>query len=195
MSMPKLPVAKIALVLGLVVVVASLALVIYGLHGSLASYQVTKAKTKTLYDNTLTVSSGDYEVKSFSIPADRMVRGDFTAEKELAGFYVLNSASYNQWKGTGEPNTYIIHLKNPGNYSFSFKTNDTDTYYFLFDNRHLQSDKDVTFRLVIQWTEVETQYQPNFMYALIYIGIALMAVGGALAGAGSVLLFKVKKKP
>jgi hypothetical protein len=195
MNMLRLPIAKIALVSGLVILLTGLALLIYGLHGVPVAYQQPKTKTKTLYDNILTVNGGDYEAKSFNILANRTVKGEFTAEKELANFYVLNSTSYKQWKGTGEPGTYIIHKKNPSNYSFSFQTKNTDTYYFIFDNRHLENDKDITFRLLIQWTEIETQYQPNYNYALIYIGVALMTTGGVLVGAGLVLHFKIKAKP
>jgi len=183
-------------VAGIILLLAGIVLVTYGPQAVLTASQTPTKKAETLYDSMLTVEADDYKIMSFVIPANRTVEGSFLVgkgTKELKAFYVIDKHNYeDHWVGGRGTIQYIVYVERPTKYSFSFKTNASDKYYFIFSNRHFYSDKDVKFTLSTYWTETQVQYQTQYNYIPFYAGIASAAIGFILVIAGCAIFLRSK---
>jgi len=181
-------------IIGIVLLLAGIIMIVYGQQAVVIPSQTSAEKAETLYDSTLTVEADDYETMSFTIPANRTVEGSFLVgkgTKELKAFYVIDKHNYeDHWVGGRGTIEYIIYVERPTKYSFSFKTNASDKYYFIFSNRHFYSDKDVKFTLSTHWIETQVQYQTQYSYIPFYAGIASAAIGFILLVVGCAVFLR-----
>jgi hypothetical protein len=194
----KLPIV----VVGIIILVAGIALIAYGSMAVVTTTQVPQEKTATLYDNKFTIEGGasketlENEAKSFTIDANRTVDGEITASKSI-DFFVMDSISYDNWKSNTGTIEYIVSVRTTAGqkFKFSFNTAKSDTYHFVFDASDFPNDRDVTFKLNTTWTEITTQQSTSFDLRPIYLGVALAVIGGAIAVAGFLLKPKALPAP
>ncbi|MBS7643847.1 hypothetical protein KEJ26_04670 [Candidatus Bathyarchaeota archaeon] len=198
-KIPQLRVSPISilLVVGVVLLIMGAGLAYYYLLPTTTPVSTPIQKSETLYDDTFTVESNDYVVKSYSIPANRIISGNFLVSKghrDLAYFAVMDKHNYDEhWHGGRGVPEYIIYKENVIKYSFSFTTNATDKYYFIFNNKGVM-DRDVEFKLTSTWTEVETTYKVSYNLPMAYAGGALAVVGLGLIHVGMFMYIQSLKK-
>ena len=180
--MPQLRVSPVSIlpVIGVVLLIAGAGLAYYYLLPTTTPVSSPVEKSETLYDDTFTVEGNDYVVKSYSIPANRTISGNFLVSeghRELTYFAAMDRHNYDEhWHGGHGVPEYIIYKENIIKYSFSFTTNATDKYYFIFNNKRTM-DRDVEFKLTSTWTEVETTYNVSYNLTMAYAGGAVAAIG------------------
>jgi len=197
--MPQLRVSPVSILLavGVVLLIAGASLAYYYLLPTTSAVSSPVKKSETLYDDTFTVEGDDYEAQSYSIPANRTISGNFLVSeghRELTYFAVLDKHNYDEhWHGGRGVPEYIIYKENIIKYSFSFTTNATDKYYFIFDNKRTM-DRDVEFKLTSTWTEVETTYKVSYNLTMAYAGGAVAAVGLVSIHVGVVMYILSLKK-
>jgi len=137
--------------------------------------------TKTLPEKTSSISvnyvvpGNRFLAKSFELNPG-VVEGKFTANKQLAGFYVLDEGNYQIWRSSEERAEFIIKKENIPEYTFTITITKAGMYRFIFDNRDHESEREISFQFVARWTETLTEQ--NWMG--VYAGVAFLAVGGAL---------------
>jgi len=197
--MPQLRVSPVSILLavGVVLLIAGASLAYYYLLPTTSAVSSPVKKSETLYDDTFTVEGDDYDAQSYSIPANRTISGNFLVSeghRELTYFAVLDKHNYDEhWHGGRGVPEYIIYKENIIKYSFSFTTNATDKYYFIFDNKRTM-DRDVEFKLTSTWTEVETTYKVSYNLTMAYAGGAVAAVGLVSIHVGVVMYILSLKK-
>ena len=197
--MPQLRVSPVSILLavGVVLLIAGTGLAYYYLLPTTSAVSSPVKKSETLYDDTFTVEGDDYDAQSYSIPANRTISGNFLVSeghRELTYFAVLDKHNYDEhWHGGRGVPEYIIYKENIIKYSFSFTTNATDKYYFIFDNKRTM-DRDVEFKLTSTWTEVETTYKVSYNLTMAYAGGAVAAVGLVSIHVGVVMYILSLKK-
>jgi hypothetical protein len=175
----------LVVIVGVIILLLGVAVAGYG-----QTYVITTTdqKSLTLFDYVISVHGGDYRVSSYEIQSGLTVNGSLTVTPkglELLGFYVLDSKNYDLWL-KGRAQRYIIYMHNHiVSQSFSFKTNLTDKYYFIFDNHRETKTRYVKFKLVTLWTESHTQHPYQW---LVTPGIALATAGLVTLIFGLVLL-------
>jgi len=197
--MPQLRVSPVSILLavGVVLLIAGAGLAYHYLLPTTSAVSSPVKKSETLYDDTFTVEGDDYEAQSYSIPANRTISGNFLVSeghRELTYFAVLDKHNYDEhWHGGHGVPEYIIYKEDIIKYSFSFTTNTTDKYYFIFDNKRTM-DRDVEFKLTSTWTEVETTYKVSYNLTMAYAGGAVAAVGLVSIHVGVVMYILSLKK-
>jgi hypothetical protein len=138
---------------------------------------VTKTSTeKTDSINVIYVVAGNRRLdKSFELNPG-VLEGKFTANKQLGGFYVLDEENYNIWRSSEERAKFFIKKENIMEYNFTLNITKAGTYYFIFDNRDHESEREISFQYVARWTETLTGQN----WIGVYAGLAILAVGIAL---------------
>jgi len=198
--MPKLQVSPVSIlpVIGVVLLIAGAGLAYYYLLPTTSAVSNPVKKSETLYNDTFTVDIEDDEVKSYSIPTGRTISGNFLVSEgthDLYYFAVIDKHNYDEhWHGGHGTPEYIIYKERVTKYSFSFTTNATDKYYFIFVNKHAGTERDVEFELTSTWTDVETTYNVSYNLTMAYAGGAVAAVGLVLIHVGVVMYILSLKK-
>jgi hypothetical protein len=198
--MPQLRVSPVSIlpVVGIILLIAGAGLAYYYLSPTTSAVSSPVKKSETLYNDTFTVDIEDNEVKSYSIPANRTISGNFLVSKgthDLYYFAVIDKQNYDEhWHGGRGITQYIVYKERVTKYTFSFTTNATDKYYFIFVNKHAGTERDVEFTLTSAWTEVETTYNVSYNLKMAYAGGAVATVGLVLIHVGVVMYILSLKK-
>jgi hypothetical protein len=198
-KMPQIRVSPVGilLVVGVVLLITGASLAYYYLLPTTTAVSSPVQKSETLYDDTFTIEGSDYVVKSYSIPANRTISGNLLVSdghRELTYFAIMDKHNYDEhWHGGHGVPEYIIYKENVIKYSFSFTTNATDKYYFIFNNKRVM-DRDVEFKLTSTWTEVETTYKVSYNLPMAYAGVAVAVAGLGLIHVGVFMYIRSLKK-
>ena len=121
---------------------------------------------------------GDVTDRPYSLPAGVSVFGTLdvtqapTNSSSDVQFLVFDNTNYQNW-ASGQQSTFLFSGDQQGNSNFTFNTNNSGVYHFVFDNRASLFKKFVTFS--VSYNEVSTSRQPD--PRVPYIGWGLSVVG------------------
>ncbi len=121
---------------------------------------------------------GDVTDRPYSLPAEVSVFGTLDVTKAPTNgssdvqFLVFDSINYQNW-AAGQQSSFILSGDQQGRSNFTFNTNNSGVYHFVFDNRASLFKKYVV--LSVSYNEVSTSRQPDPRTP--YIGWGLSAVG------------------
>jgi len=128
---------------------------------------------------------GDTAERSYTLPANVQVFGTIVATQvplNQSGeihFIVLDNENHQKWIAGGQAD-FIYSTDNQGQFNYTFTTNKSGVYYFLFDNRASLYKKYVT--LSVAYNEVLTSRVPDTRvepigWGLIIAGALVLAYG------------------
>jgi len=121
---------------------------------------------------------GDVADRPYSLPAGVSVFGALgvtqapTNRSSDVQFLVFDNTGYQNW-AAGQQSNFIFSGDQQGNSNFTFHTNNSGVYHFVFDNRASLFKKYVT--LSVSYNEVSTSHQPDTRVP--YVGWGLSTVG------------------
>jgi len=121
---------------------------------------------------------GDVTDRPYSLPAGVSVFGTLdvtqapTNSSSDVQFLVFDNTNYQNW-AAGQQSTFIFSGDQQGSSNFTFTTNNSGVYHFVFDNRASLFKKYVT--LSVSYNEVSTSWRPD--PRVPYVGWGLSVVG------------------
>jgi hypothetical protein len=128
---------------------------------------------------------GDVTYRNYSLPSGVSVFGTLdvtqapTNSSSDIQFLVFDSTNYQNW-AAGQQSSFIFSGDEHGHSNFTFNTNHSGVYYFVFDDRASLFKKFVT--LSVSYNEVTTSRQPDprvpyFGWGLNAVGLILLVYG------------------
>jgi hypothetical protein len=133
---------------------------------------------------------GDLVDRSYSLPGGSGVFGNVTVTQAPSNqtgdvhFMVFDSDNYQRWSSGTQAN-YAYSAEKQGQISFTFTTDKSGVYHFVFDNRASLFKKYVV--LTVAYNEVITSQVPDTR--VTYVAWVLIGVGGL------VLVYGLVRKP
>jgi hypothetical protein len=121
---------------------------------------------------------GDVTDRPYSLPAGVSVFGTLdvtqapTNSSSDVQFLVFDNTNYQNWVA-GQQSSFLFSGDEQGHSNFTFNTNNSGVYHFVFDNRASLFKKYVT--LSVSYNGVSTSQQPD--PRVPYVGWGLSAVG------------------
>lgn len=130
---------------------------------------------------------GDVADRIYSLPATVSVFGSIdvaqapTNQSGDIRFMVFDAENYQRWSSGGSSD-FLFSAEKQGHLNFTFRTDKSGVYHFVFDNRASLYKKYVI--LTVAYNEVSISHVPDPRTP--YIGWALLAVGAILLAYGLV---------
>ncbi len=190
---------------GIVVLLAGIAVAAYGLSSPISQTSTTTATTTAavVRDTGRTVSAnGFWAMGAANLNSGEQITGtvsvsNFSAAKGPIFIYVQNESSFIAWGGCapcGGTNELNKTLSSSGSYSISWTAPSSGSYYFVLDASYYGAAAPAHFSAtgVTTASTQTTQSSPNT--TLNYGGFAVAVLGAVLLAAGIVMGSAAKKE-